>query len=474
MKKTPLLAIITLFILSSFHSPVFAQEDGEGPVYIVQPGENLSSIAQKFGIDVIDLISANNIVDTNLISAGTQLIIPGLNGISGVLSVTPIQLGETIPVILKKYQVSMDILTRLNKITSPSEAYVGTNLILPVSNLENSDQQNSVFTVGKNSSIFLNSIEKGLRHWSITLDSDMPVASIQVPKEPLNLPEIVNASNEYSGSIFSPHIQNIELKPLPFSQGHTVAFNIIHTKPLSLIGSFDGHPLVFYPDTSGQILYALDGVYALRSPGLAEFSLEGTFDSGETFNIDQMILIESGGYVNETLTVESTFINEELNIRESAKVQEILATTSPERYWTGTFRYPVDGALEDETIGFSSYFGNRRSYNNGEYFGFHGGLDFYVLLNSFNIYAPAPGVIAFAGPMDIRGFTIFIDHGQGVFSGYAHLSEILVEEGQFVNEGELIGLIGKTGRVTGPHLHWDIWVNGNQVDPFDWVYTEYP
>ena len=76
--------------------------------------------------------------------------------------------------------------------------------------------------------------------------------------------------------------------------------------------------------------------------------------------------------------------------------------------------------------------------------------------------------------MDIRGLTTFIDHGQGVFSGYAHLSEILVEEGQFVNEGELIGLIGKTGRVTGPHLHWDIWVNGKQVDPFDWVYTQYP
>ena len=474
MNKPHLIVIITLFILSSFQNPVFAQNNGEGPIYIVQPGENLSNIAQKFGVDVNDLISINRIVNSNIISAGTQLIIPGLEGISGILSVTPIQLGETIPVILQKYQVSMEVLLKLNKITSPSEVYVGTNLILPVSNLEVPEPLNSLFTVDKDSSILMDSIKKGIQHWPVTISSQKSITSIQIPKEPLNLMTEFDDPGESNGSIFSPYIQNIELKPLPFSQGHTLVFKIFHSKPLKLIGNFDGQSLEFYQDTSSQMQYALDSVYALRDPGLAEFSLKGTFDSGESFVVDQMILIESGGFTNETLTVESTLIDEELNITESAKVQEILATTTSDRYWSGTFRYPVDGSLEDDTIGFSSFFGNRRSYNNGEYFGFHGGLDFYVLLNSFNVYAPAPGVIAFAGPMDIRGLTTFIDHGQGVFSGYAHLSEILVEEGQFVNEGELIGLIGKTGRVTGPHLHWDIWVNGKQVDPFDWVYTQYP
>ena len=471
MHKTHLILIITLFILSSFPSPIFAQDNGDGPVYIVQPGENLSSIAQNFGVNVNDLISVNGITDSNIISAGTQLIIPGLDGVSGVLSVTPVQLGETVPVILQKYQISLDVLLKLNKITSPSEAYVGTNLILPLSTLEDPDQQNSIFAFDHESSILLKSVQDGLRHWSVALDSQLPTTSVQIPQTPIYLSSEIS---ELNGSVFSPYIQDIELKPLPLSQGHASVFKIFHSKPVTLDGVFDGTPLKFYPDPSGQFLYALDGVYALRDPGLAEFSLEGTFDSGETFEIDQMILIDSGGYVNESLTVESTFIDQDLNVRESAKVQDILAATADERYWTGTFRYPVDGSLEDETIGFSSYFGNRRSYNNGEYFGFHGGLDFYVLLNSFNVYAPAPGVIAFAGPMDIRGFTIFIDHGQGVFSGYAHLSEILVNEGQFVNEGELIGLIGNTGRVTGPHLHWDIWVNGKQVDPFDWVYTQYP
>ena len=306
MNKPHLIVIITLFILSSFQNPVFAQNNGEGPIYIVQPGENLSNIAQKFGVDVNDLISINRIVNSNIISAGTQLIIPGLEGISGILSVTPIQLGETIPVILQKYQVSMEVLLKLNKITSPSEVYVGTNLILPVSNLEVPEPLNSLFTVDKDSSILMDSIKKGIQHWPVTISSQKSITSIQIPKEPLNLMTEFDDPGESNGSIFSPYIQNIELKPLPFSQGHTLVFKIFHSKPLKLIGNFDGQSLEFYQDTSSQMQYALDSVYALRDPGLAEFSLKGTFDSGESFVVDQMILIESGGFTNETLTVEST------------------------------------------------------------------------------------------------------------------------------------------------------------------------
>jgi murein DD-endopeptidase MepM/ murein hydrolase activator NlpD len=125
-------------------------------------------------------------------------------------------------------------------------------------------------------------------------------------------------------------------------------------------------------------------------------------------------------------------------------------------------------------MAFSSYFGSRRSYNGGQYYGFHGGLDFMVVVNSLNVYAPAPGTVTFIGTMDVRGNTIFIDHGQGIYTGYAHLSEIQVNVGDHVDTGQIIALIGKTGRVTGPHLHWDVWVNGNTVDPFDWVDNTYP
>ena len=86
----------------------------------------------------------------------------------------------------------------------------------------------------------------------------------------------------------------------------------------------------------------------------------------------------------------------------------------------------------------------------------------------------ADGVVVFAGPLTVRGNATMIDHGQGIYTGYMHQSEIFVEPGQRVKAGDLIGLVGGTGRVEGPHLHWEVWVGGIQVDPIDWLMNSYP
>ena len=84
-----------------------------------------------------------------------------------------------------------------------------------------------------------------------------------------------------------------------------------------------------------------------------------------------------------------------------------------------------------------------------------------MLLHRESWYSPAPSTV--------RGNATFIDHGWGVYSAYYHQKEINVGVGQQVQAGQLIGQIGATGRVTGPHLHWEIWVNGIQVNPLDWL-----
>ncbi|NMC53043.1 MAG: M23 family metallopeptidase, partial [Chloroflexi bacterium] len=84
------------------------------------------------------------------------------------------------------------------------------------------------------------------------------------------------------------------------------------------------------------------------------------------------------------------------------------------------------------------------------------------------------GKVVFAGPLDVRGNAVILDHGHGVFSGFWHQSEILVSVGDTLSAGQQIGLIGTTGRSTGPHLHWEVWVNGVQVNPYDWVVNAYP
>jgi murein DD-endopeptidase MepM/ murein hydrolase activator NlpD len=74
----------------------------------------------------------------------------------------------------------------------------------------------------------------------------------------------------------------------------------------------------------------------------------------------------------------------------------------------------------------------------------------------------------------VRGVATIIDHGWGIYTGYWHQSQSLVKVGDFVETGQLIGEIGKTGRVTGPHLHWEVWANGVQVEPLDWLDSAFP
>jgi len=112
---------------------------------------------------------------------------------------------------------------------------------------------------------------------------------------------------------------------------------------------------------------------------------------------------------------------------------------------------------------YSSRFGLKRFFNDLPR-NPHGGLDIAVPRHT-PIYAPADGKVAEAKDFFFSGNCVFIDHGQGLTSFYAHMTEIEVVAGQMVKQGDLIGTVGDTGRVTGPHLHWSIGLNGTWVDP---------
>jgi murein DD-endopeptidase MepM/ murein hydrolase activator NlpD len=83
--------------------------------------------------------------------------------------------------------------------------------------------------------------------------------------------------------------------------------------------------------------------------------------------------------------------------------------------------------------------------------------------------APAAGVVVMAESLQVRGNTVWVDHGLGVYSGYFHLSEIAVEVGQTVEPGQQLGLVGSTGLSTGPHIHWEIRIHGIAVEPLEWT-----
>jgi murein DD-endopeptidase MepM/ murein hydrolase activator NlpD len=83
--------------------------------------------------------------------------------------------------------------------------------------------------------------------------------------------------------------------------------------------------------------------------------------------------------------------------------------------------------------------------------------------------AAAPGIVVLADALNVRGNATIIDHGWGVFTGYWHQAEQFVRVGDVVTTGQPIGTIGATGRVSGAHLHWELWVSGVPVDPMQWV-----
>ncbi|MDH4274667.1 MAG: peptidoglycan DD-metalloendopeptidase family protein [Gammaproteobacteria bacterium] len=123
---------------------------------------------------------------------------------------------------------------------------------------------------------------------------------------------------------------------------------------------------------------------------------------------------------------------------------------------TTNFLAPTEGTM-------SSSFGLRRIFN-GEPRNPHSGMDIAAPLGAI-VTAPAPGTVIETGDYFFNGNTVFIDHGQGLISMFCHLNDINVTKGQILNPGDLVGHVGKTGRVTGPHLHWSVSLNNARVNP---------
>ncbi len=147
------------------------------------------------------------------------------------------------------------------------------------------------------------------------------------------------------------------------------------------------------------------------------------------------------------------------------RLDQLRALRTPERYWNGPMSKPSTGYV-------SSVYGNRRYYNGvfaEDYY--HRGVD-YAAGDGSPIYAPAAGKIALVGRVadgfELNGNTIGIDHGQGVTSVMIHLSGFAVNEGDMVEQGQLVGYMGSTGFATGPNLHWGLFVNDISVDPVPW------
>jgi len=161
------------------------------------------------------------------------------------------------------------------------------------------------------------------------------------------------------------------------------------------------------------------------------------------------------------LTVNEAFVTpppseRERIEREAALLAGLWKSPAPTRLWSDPFVRPVPGEA-------NSAFGTRSIFN-GKPRNAHGGADF-LSPSGTPIQAPNAGRIVLARNLYFTGNTVVIDHGLGLFSMLAHLSVIDVHEDDLVTAGQVIGKVGATGRVTGPHLHWAVRASGARVDP---------
>jgi murein DD-endopeptidase MepM/ murein hydrolase activator NlpD len=231
-----------------------------------------------------------------------------------------------------------------------------------------------------------------------------------------------------------------------------------------------GHALPFWTDDrndgNDDVHRALLGIDLERPPGTYELKLAGQLAGGQVLNCSATVSVKAGHFAIERLRVAQQFVEPspkdlERAKQETQRLREIYAGVTPERLWQGQFRLPLDGVQTARNFG-------RRRVLNGQPGSPHSGVDIPAVTGT-PAHATQRGRVVLAEPLYFSGNTVVLDHGLGLYTLYGHLDSIAVAVGDQVEAGTLLGNVGATGRVTGPHLHWGLVVNEARVNPLQLV-----
>lgn len=253
----------------------------------------------------------------------------------------------------------------------------------------------------------------------------------------------------------------MQLWPPALEQGQPVLVSVRVGRPLAQPSlSLLGRSFPLFPAPDGSLL-ALAGVDLEDPVGPCQAQV---LERGQVV-ASQALSVRARDYGTRKITVDAKFMELDAqtlarNQDETARQKAVYAQVTPARLWQGPWRMPLDSTV----VG---VFG-RRSLVNGQPRSPHGGLDLRGALGT-PILAPAAGRVALVLDTYFSGLVVLVDHGLGVVSAYRHLSQALVQAGQSVRPGQTIGLVGASGRVTGPHLHYDVHLDGARVDPTAWT-----
>ncbi|GGJ92336.1 peptidoglycan DD-metalloendopeptidase family protein [Pseudomonas matsuisoli] len=241
-------------------------------------------------------------------------------------------------------------------------------------------------------------------------------------------------------------------KPVPGG----VAVIDLGNPPQAPRATYLGKPVLVVREDDARWI-AIVGIPLTTKPGTQKIRTER--DSGPVelpFSVNSRVYREQRITLKNKEQVSPSPTNLKRIERELAEQTKAYDQFSPRQPSNLLFDLPVNGPL-------SSPFGLRRFFN-GEERNPHSGLDFAVGAGT-PIKAPAAGKVILVGDYFFNGQTVFVDHGQGLISMFCHMSKIDVKVGDEMPRGGVVGRVGATGRATGPHMHWNVSLNGVRVDP---------
>jgi murein DD-endopeptidase MepM/ murein hydrolase activator NlpD len=248
------------------------------------------------------------------------------------------------------------------------------------------------------------------------------------------------------------------------SQGSLLLAEVKSAKPLTEIkGDWGGRTVLFWQEGNTTVVHkGLLGVDLEKAPGAYELKVTGQTTGDEKIACSATIEVRAGRFATEKLTVGKQFVEpsaEQIKRadEERQKLRDIFDQVTPQRLWDGMFRIPLDGATTGSNFG-------RRRVLNGNPGSPHGGADFPAVTGT-PVHAAQRGRVVLAEELFFSGNTVVIDHGLGIYTFYGHLSEIDVKVGDELETSAVLGKVGATGRVTGPHLHWGLTVERARVNP---------
>lgn len=258
-----------------------------------------------------------------------------------------------------------------------------------------------------------------------------------------------------------PEVKNVFWQPNEVKQGSPMLITLELSGPASEVnGRFLGKLVRFSHTGEPHVWTALAGIDLDQQPGSLELHVNAAM-RGHLVRMTKQVEVKEAQFGTGEVNVAQDYVNptpaEQRQIaRDQVLKKQALARLTPRPLWTGDFIKPVEAESTPS-------FGESRLMNE-EKTSRHLGTDFPVKEGT-PVFASNSGVVALAASLFYEGNCVIIDHGDRLFTIYMHLDKLRVHRGERVRKHAEIGLSGRTGRVTGPHLHWEVVWNQSHLDP---------